>query len=147
MTEPVITMDIRGLDKQIRKLEGYPKSAKRHFGHAMGLSVVKVTGMWKKRAPVDRGTYRSSIAGTVKKSPVGTGLTGVVATAVTSPKGYLYPGALEYSERFHYRRGPRKGQRTAGHARTALKASKKAIQGYFDAAVKRILKDLVVSGN
>lgn len=147
MTEPFITIKIEGLPKQVKKFKNYPKSARKHFGHAMGLAVVKVAGMWKKRAPVDRGTYRGSIAGTVKKSPVGTGLTGVVATAVKSAKGYLYPGALEYSEKFHYRRGSRKGQRTAGHARTALKASKKAITGYFDAGVKRILKDLVVHGN
>lgn len=140
-----IDIEIRGLDEQIKKLEGYKRSVKRHFKRAMGEGVIKVEGVWKKDAPVDRGTYRHSIAGTVKTSPAAVSFTGVIATSVRSPKGYLYPGALEYSERFHYRRGPRKGQRTAGHARRALKASKRAITGYFNSAVKRILKDLRVN--
>ena len=143
MNPPVYEIEIKGLTEQIRKLNRFEITAFRHFKVAAEGSVKLLEKEWKIIAPVKTGQYRSSIAGRVK-SVVGTNIVAVVGTNVTSDKGFPYPHALEHSQRYHYRRGPRQGQLTYNRVRRVLKRARGTIKARFNKAVKRIVKDLEI---
>ena len=143
MNPPVYTVEIKGLPEQIMKLKGLDNIASRHFRIAAESSVKLLERNWKRVAPVDTGRYRSSITGRVNTAR-GTVVVGICGTNVTSNKGFDYPYALEHSQRYHYRRGPRQGQFTYNRARRVLKRARKSITARFNKAVKRIVKDLEI---
>lgn len=143
MNPPVYEIEVKGLTEQIRKLNRFEITAFRHFKEAAETSVALLERNWKMVAPVDTGRYRSSIAGRVK-SVVGTNIVAVVGTNVTSDKGFPYPYALEHSQRYHYRRGPRQGQFTYNRVRRVLKRARGSIKSRFNKAVKNIVKDLEI---
>jgi len=143
MNPPAYEIEVRGLTEQIRKLNRFEITAFRHFKVAAEGSVKLLEKEWKIIAPVKTGQYRSSIAGRVK-SVVGTNIVAVVGTNVTSDKGFPYPHALEHSQRYHYRRGPRQGQLTYNRVRRVLKRARGTIKARFNKAVKRIVKDLEI---
>ena len=143
MNPPTYEIEIRGLTEQITKLNRFEVYAFRHFKDAAEGSVKLLERNWKKIAPVDTGQYRASIAGRVK-SVVGTNVVAAVGTNVTSAKGFPYPYALEHSQRYHYRRGPRQGQFTYNRVRRVLKRAQGSIKRRFNKAVKLIIKDLEV---
>ena len=136
-------IEVKGLTEQITKLNRFEITAFRHFKTAGEESVKLLERNWKMIAPVRTGRYRSSITGRVK-SVVGTNIVAVVGTNVTSDKGFDYPYALEHSQRYHYRRGPRQGQFTYNRVRRVLKRAQGTIKSRFNKAVKRIVKDLEI---
>jgi hypothetical protein len=143
MNPPVYEIEIRGLTEQIMKLRNFDSIAGRHFRSAGETSIKFLERGWKIDAPVDKGRYRSSITGQVK-SVVGASVVAIVGTNVRSDRGFPYPAALEESARYHYRRGPRRGQPTMGRVKRLLKQASGTIQKTFDKAVKRIVKDLEI---
>jgi len=143
MNPPVYEIEIKGLTEQITKLNRFEVTAFRHFKGAAEESVKLLERDWKMIAPVKTGQYRSSIAGRVK-SIVGTDVVAAVGTNVTSPKGFPYPAALEHSQRYHYRRGPRQGQLTYNRVRRVLKRAQGSIKRRFNKAVKLIVKDMEI---
>ena len=143
MNPPTYEIEIKGLSEQIRKLNRFEVTAFRHFKIAAEGSVKLLERNWKKIAPVDTGQYRSSIAGRVK-SVVGTNVVATVGTNVKSAKGFPYPHALEHSQRYHYRRGPQRGQFTYNRVRRVLKRAQGSIKARFNKAVRNIVKDLEI---
>ena len=139
----MIELDGSDVDQQARKLAGYGRTAKRHFSRAMGQSVVVLLADWKEIAPVLKGRYRGSLAGRVRVGQGPVQLAGSVSTNVWA-EGFPYPAALEESRRFHYRGGPRRGQRTAGRVKGVLRSNTARINKFFQDALKRIIKRLVV---
>jgi len=143
MNPPTYEIEIKGLTEQIRKLNRFEVTAFRHFKSAAESSVKLLERNWKMVAPVDTGRYRSSITGQVK-SVVGTDVVAVCGTNVTSERGFPYPAALEQSMRYHYRRGPRKGQFTYNRVVRVLKNAQGSIKARFNKAVRAIVKDLEI---
>lgn len=143
MKPPVYEIEIKGLTKQVMKLNRFNHYAGREFKIAAEGSVKLLERNWKKIAPVDTGRYRSSIMGRVK-SVAGANVVGVCGTNVMSDKGFPYPAALEQSKRYRYRRGPRQGQFTYKRAERVLKRARKSITTKFNRAVRKIVKDLEV---
>ena len=136
-------IEIKGLTEQIRKLNRFEITAFRHFKGAAEESVKLLERNWKMIAPVKFNRYRSSIHGEVK-SVVGTDVVAVCGTNVKSDKGFPYPAALEQSMRYHYRRGPRKGQFTYNRVARVLKNAQSSIKARFNKAVRNIVKDLEI---
>ena len=143
MRPPVYEIEVRGLTEQLMKLRRFDAIAGRHFRGAGETSIKVLERGGKKDAPVKTSRYRSSIAGRVK-SVIGASVVAVVGTNVRSDRGFPYPAALETGARYHYRRGPRRGQPTMGRVRRLLKQARGTIQKTFDKAVKRIVKDLEI---
>jgi len=143
MNPPTYEIEIKGLAEQIRKLNRFEVTAFRHFKGAGEQSVKLLERNWKMVAPVNTGRYRSSITGRVK-SVVGTDIVAVCGTNVTSDKGFPYPAALEQSMRYHYRRGPRRGQFTYNRVARVLKNAQASIKARFNKAVRNIVKDLEI---
>ena len=138
-----IEIEATGFEEQLRKLKGYNRLSQRQFARAMGKSVIVLTHDWKEVAPVLHGRYRNSLAGRIVSSRVGIGVEGGVETNVTD-NGFPYPAALEESEKYRYRAGPRAGQRTAGRVKKVLKKNTKRINGFFSDALDEIVKRLEV---
>ena len=136
-------IEIKGLTEQIMKLNRFDAIAGKHFRGAGETSIKSLEREWKKDSPVDKGRYRSSIAGRVK-SAVGASVVAVVGTNVRSDRGFPYPAALESGAVYHYRRGPHRGTPTMGRVKRLLKEARGSIQKTFDNAVKRIVKDLEI---
>jgi hypothetical protein len=136
-------IEVVGLDEQIMKLNRFDAIAGKHFRRAGEDSIKSLERGWKKDAPVDTGRYRSSITGRVK-SVVGASVVAIVGTNVTSDRGFPYPAALESGARYHYRRGPRRGQPTMGRVKRLLKNARGSIQKRFNKAVGKIVKDLEI---
>ncbi len=134
-------MEMVGVDEQIRKLVGYDALVDKHLLIATGLGTNKLVGDWKIIAPVDTSRYRGSISGNV--SIISGSIIGIASTNV-SERGFPYPAALEESAKYHYRRGPRKGQLTQGKVKRVLKMARKTIEGYYKDALKRITQALAV---
>ena len=143
MRPPVYEIETRGLTEQVRKLRNFDSIAGRRFRIAGEISIKFLERGWKIDAPIDKGRYRSSITGQVK-SVVGASIVAIVGTNVVSAKGFPYPAALESGARYHYRRGPRRGQPTMGRVKRILKNARGTIQKTFNNAVKRIVKDLEI---
>jgi len=143
MNPPAYEIEVKGLTEQVMKLYKFDQYAFRRFKDAAEGSVKLLERNWKIIAPVDTGRYRSSIAGRVK-SVVGANVVAVVGTNVTSARGFPYPHALEHSQRYHYRRGPRKGQFTYNRVRRVLKRAQGSIKSRFNKAVRLIVKDLEI---
>lgn len=143
MIPPVYEIEIKGLTEQVMRFRGFDAIAGRHFMVAAEQSVKLMERNWKKVAPVDKGQYRASIAGRVK-TITGANVVAVVGTNVRSERGFPYPSALEHSARYHYRRGPRRGQLTLLRVRRVLEQAKGSIKKRFDRAVKLIIKDLEI---
>ena len=143
MNPPTYEIEVKGLTEQLMKLNRFEITAFRHFKSAAEESTKLLERDWKKIAPVKTGRYRASIAGRVK-SVVGTNIVATVGTNVTSDRGFPYPYALEHSQRYHYRRGPRQGQLTYNRVRRVLKRAQGSIKSKFNKAVKRIVKDLEI---
>jgi len=143
MNPPVYEVEIKGLTEQIVRLRGFEAIATRRFMVAAEQSVKLLERDWKKVAPVDTGRYRGSITGRVK-TITGTTIVAVCGTNVVSDKGFPYPAALEHSARYHYRRGPRRGQLTLLRVRRVLEQAKGSIKKKFNDAVKHIVKDLEI---
>ena len=143
MRPPVYEVEVKGLTEQVMKLANFDSFAGIRFRQAGETSIKFLERGWKIDAPVDTGRYRSSITGQVK-SVVGASVVAVVGTNVTSSRGFPYPAALEGGARYHYRRGPRRGQPTMGRVKRVLKNARGTIQKTFDNAVKRLVKDLEI---
>ena len=143
MNPPTYEIEVKGLTEQLMKLRNFDAIASRHFRGAAENSVKFLEREWKKDSPVDTDRYRSSIAGRVK-SVVGASVVGVVGTNVKSDKGFPYPAALETGARYHYRRGPHRGQPTMGRVKRILKEARNTITKTFNNAVKKIVKDLEI---
>jgi len=143
MNPPTYEIEIKGLTEQLMKLRNFDAIAGRRFRDAGENSVKLLERNWKKDAPVKTNRYRSSIAGRVK-SVVGASVVAVVGTNVRSDKGFPYPAALETGARYHYRRGPHRGQPTMGRAKRVLKEASNTIKKTFNNAVKKIVKDLEI---
>jgi hypothetical protein len=139
-----ISIEARGVDEQIRKLEGFDKAYQNHTKLAMMKGVVHLEAEWIKIAPVYKGRYRQSLMGSGKVQSIAGGeVMGTVGTNVTH-RGVSYPAVLESSERYHYRSGPRAGQKTAGQVKRVLTRSVKTIVRYFKMAYDGIVKELKV---
>jgi len=143
MNPPTYEIEIKGLTEQIRKLNRFEVTAFRHFKGAAEQSVKLLERNWKMIAPVKTSRYRSSITGRVK-SVVGTDVVAVCGTNVRSDRGFPYPAALEQSMRYHYRRGPRRGQFTYNRVARVLKNAQGSIKARFNKAVRKIVKDLEI---
>jgi len=135
-------VEVKGFDEQIRKLANFDKIANKHMKQAGLESVALLERKWKQIAPVDTGRYRSSIAGRV--SIQGGTVIGVVGTNVKSARGFPYPAALEKSRRYRYRAGPRAGQFTMNRVKRLFKRAQDAINRKFNAAVKKVVKELEI---
>lgn len=135
-------VEIKGFDKQIQKLANFDRIANKHMKQAGLESVALLERNWKEIAPVDTGRYRSSIAGRVQI--MGGEVVGIVGTNVRSATGFPYPAALEESRRYHYRAGPRRGQFTMNRVKRLFKRSHDAIKKKFNAAVRKIVKELEI---
>ena len=138
-----LEFDFKDVTKQKKKLAGWDKLSKRHFSRAMGQSVTVLLSDWKEIAPVLHGRYRGSLAGRIVQGRGNVLLEGSVGTNVTN-RGFPYPAALEKSRRFHYARGPRRGQRTAGRVAGVLKGNTRRMTRFFENALDKIIKALVV---
>lgn len=143
MNPPTYTIEIKGLTEQVQRLYRFDSIAGRHFMVAAEQSVKLMERNWKMIAPVKTNRYRSSIHGSVK-TITGPNVVAVVGTNVRSDRGFPYPYALEHSARYHYRRGPRRGQLTLLRVRRVLEQAKGSIRRRFNAAVKNIVKDLEI---
>ena len=143
MNPPVYEIEIKGLTEQVMKLHRFDQVASRHFRIAAEGSVKLLERNWKIIAPVDKSRYRPSITGRVK-SVAGANVVAVCGTNVVSDRGFPYPYALEHSQRYHYRRGPRQGQFTYNRVRRVLKRARGSIKRRFNKAVKLIIKDLEI---
>ena len=143
MNPPIYEIEVKGLTEQLMKLRNFDAIASRHFRGAGENSIKFLEREWKKDSPVDTGRYRSSIAGRVK-SVVGASVVAVVGTNVRGDKGFPYPAALESGARYHYRRGPHRGQPTMGRVKRILKEARNTITKTFNNAVKKIVKDLEI---
>ena len=135
-------VEVKGFTEQIKKLANFDKIANKHMRPAGLESVALLEREWKIDAPVDKGRYRSSIAGRVRI--LGGEVVGIVGTNVKSATGFPYPAALEESRRYHYRAGPRRGQPTAGRVKRILKNAKDRIIKRFQVARDRIIKELEI---
>lgn len=139
-----IGIETKGIDEQIRKLAGFDRTYSNHVKLAAMKSVVHLEAGWIKIAPVYKGRYRQSLMGSGKvRSIAGGEVMGTVGTNVTH-RGVSYPAVLESSERYHYRSGPRAGQKTAGQVRRVLTRSVRTIVRYFKMAYDGIIKELKV---
>lgn len=139
-----ISIETKGVDEQIRKLEGFNRAYANHVKLAAMKSVVYLEAGWVKIAPVYKGRYRQSLIGSGKvRSIVGGEVMGTVGTNVTH-RGVSYPSVLESSDRYYYRSGPRAGQKTAGQVKRVLTRSLKTIVRYFKMAYDGIVKELKV---
>lgn len=134
---------LKGFDEQIAKLKRFDSIAQKHTRTATNKSVMLLERKWKIIAPVDTGRYRSSIAGRVRLM-TGMETVGIVGTNVRSATGFPYPAALEESRRYHYRRGPRRGQFTMNRVKRILKRARGAIKKEFNKAIKSIIKELTI---
>ena len=143
MIPPTYEIEIRGITEQVMRLRGFDFIAGRRFMVAAEQSVKLLERNWKKVAPVDTGRYRSSISGRVK-TITGANIVAVTGTDVRSNRGFPYPAALEESARYHYRRGPRRGQLTLLRVRRVLEQAKGSIKKRFNDAAKHIVKDLEI---
>jgi hypothetical protein len=139
-----ITIEAKGLDEQIHKLDGFDRAYQNQVKLAMMKSTVHLEAEWIKIAPVYKGRYRQSLMGSAKvQSTLGGEVMGTVGTNVTN-RGVSYPAVLESSERYHYRSGPRAGMKTAGQVKRVLTQSVKVIVGYFKQAYDGIVKELKI---
>lgn len=139
-----INIETKGIDEQIRKLEGFDKAYTNHVKLAAMKSTVYLEAEWVKIAPVYKGRYRQSLIGSARvQSIAGGDVMGIVGTNVTH-RGVSYPAVLESSERYHYRSGPRAGMKTAGQVRRVLVRSVKTIVRYFKTAYDGIMRELKV---
>lgn len=135
-------VEVKGFDEQIRKLKGFDRIANKHMRRAALESVALLERKWKEVAPVDTGRYRSSIAGRVQI--MGGNVIGITGTNVRSARGFPYPKALEEGRRYRYRSGPRAGQYTMNRVKRLFKRAQDAINKKFNAAVKRVVKELEI---
>jgi len=135
-------VEVKGFDEQIRKLQGFNRVANKHMRQAALGSVALLERKWKPVAAVHTGRYRSSIAGRVNIQ--GGTVVGIVGTNVRSARGFPYPAALEESRRYHYRAGPRRGQFTMNRVKRLFKRAATAINRKFNAAVKKVIKELEI---
>ena len=139
-----VSIEAKGVDEQIRKLEGFDRAYQNRTKLGMMKSTIYLEGEWIKIAPVYKGRYRQSLMGSGRVQSVAGGeVMGTVGTNVTH-RGVSYPAVLESSERYHYRSGPRAGQKTAGQVKRVLTKSVKKIVGYFKQAYDGIVKDLKI---
>jgi hypothetical protein len=133
----------RDLELQIMKLRRFGAIYNQRMRQAAGQGVVLLVADWRRVAPVDQGRYRNSIAGEVRQ--MAGDVVGIASTNVrTGPRSFPYPAALEESERYHYRRGPRRGQPTRHHAKNVLKQAQAKINQLYRRAVDLIVRDLAV---
>jgi hypothetical protein len=139
-----LTVEAKGLDEQIRKLDGFNKVYQNQVKLAAMKTTVHWEAEWIKIAPVYKGRYRQSLMGSAKvQSTVGGEIVGTVGTNVTH-RGVSYPAVLEASERYHYRSGPRAGMPTAGQVKRVMVKSLKIVMGYFKQAFDGIARELKV---
>jgi hypothetical protein len=92
---------------------------------------------WEAIAAIDTRRYVDSIESEVR-SLSGVILQAFASTDVTSPAGFPYPRALEDSERYHYRKTARAGQRTAGQIARMFKAIRPRLEEYANRAIQNI---------
>lgn len=135
-------LEVEGFDEQIRKLANFDKIANKHMKQAGLESTALLERKWKEVAPVDTGRYRSSITSRVQI--IGGNVIGIVGTNVRSARGFPYPKALEESQRYRYRAGPRRGQFTFNRVKRLFKRAEAAIKSKFNRAVKRVVKELEI---
>ena len=135
-------VEVKGFDEQITKLANFDKIANKHLGGAANISIKYLEREWKMDAPVDKGRYRSSIAGRVRT--LAGEVVGIVGTNVKSARGFPYPAALEKSRRYHYRTGPRRGQPTMGRVKRLFKKAQDQILRRFKMARDKIVKELEI---
>ncbi len=141
----MLEIETRGFDEQLAKLARADKILKKHFKQAMGKSIVVLTSSWRRDAPVLTGRYFKSLEGRIVEGLSGGEVQGIIETNVVASKtGFPYPKALEESARYHYRSGPRAGQRTKGHVKRVVKNNTRKVIGFFIRACKKIVKDLEV---
>ena len=132
-------IEYKGLDEQLRKLEGFDRIYRRHMTNALKEGTKEVQKRWIRIAPIDTGAYRRSIAHNREiRKMTGGEIVGRVWTDLE------YPIYLETMDRYHYRRTARKGQRTRGHVKEAAKEASKLVMKLLERATKRIVKDLEV---
>ena len=85
------TVEISGLEEQLKKLHGYAGIADRHLIDAMNRSVLTLEDAIKPLTPVFRGRLRNSIASEVKRE--GTmSVTGRVFSSINE----VYPSVMEF---------------------------------------------------
>ena len=135
-------IELKGFDEQIQKLARFNQIANKHMKQAGLESVALLERKWKMDAPVDKGRYRSSIAGRV--STISSEVVGIVGTNVRSATGFPYPAALEEGRRYHYRTGPRRGTPTMGRVKKLFKRAQTAINKRFNEAIRKVVKELEI---
>ncbi|MCK5641726.1 MAG: HK97 gp10 family phage protein [Gammaproteobacteria bacterium] len=135
-------VEVKGFDEQIMKLDNFDRIANKHMRQAGSESVALLERKWKEVAPVDTGRYRSSIAGRV--SIMGGNVVGIVGTNVRSARGFPYPAALEESQRYRYRAGPRAGQYTMNRVKRLFKRAQDSIKKRFGAARSKVIRELEI---
>ena len=138
-----VGIDSSDIERQIRKLEQYPKILSKELQIGMKEATVEMQEKWQRNAPVKSRKYVMGIQRKVENK-IGGEVVGIVATNVTSNKGFPYPAALENDPKYHYRSTRRRGQPTMGHLKRAIKNAQKGINKAFKRTVDRVLRKLVV---
>lgn len=129
-----------GLQEQIAAMRGADAVLGEEFQAAMAVAVQVGAGGVKEISPIDKGRLRASITGEVV-SAIGMNVVGVVGTNVTA-FGFPYPKALNESDRYHYRAGPRRGQPTKEFFERGMAAKQHGIETLFEQAAARALERL-----
>ncbi len=144
----MLEIETRGFDEQLAKFKRADKIMRRRFKQAMGKSIVVLTSSWRRDAPVLTGRYFKSLEGRITEGSGATQVQGFIGTNVVASKtGFPYPAALEAGGKkitYHYRAGPRAGQRTKGHVKRVVKNNTRKVTGFFKRALKLVVKDLEV---
>jgi len=126
---------LRGLPELLAKFEKAKEIIEAETRTAITEGAVTVQGDVREFGPVDIGRLRSSVGYEVRGTfPE---IRGIVGTNVEA-RGFPYPAALDASERYHYRRGPRKGSPTFKYFSGSLERKQKQILDFFQAAARRI---------
>lgn len=136
MSPVKLDIEAHGLDEQIRRLEQFDRIAAVHIRQASQQGVELIVKGWQGVVQSVTGQYQGSIVGEVKQV---TGLTSraVASSDALAEDNYPYPFMLEKSSRF---------KKTRGKVARKLQSQRKAVEGFFAAALDRIARDLAVRG-
>ena len=138
-----IQLQASGFEEQIRKLRDFAHIAEPHIRQALQESVQVIGSGWRQvAAEGETGDYRGSIAGRVTHLAGFRGLAIVETRAGSS--GFPYPARLESSDRYHYRSGSQKGQRTKGKVRGMFRARKQDLLRKVEQAIQKVVNWLAV---
>lgn len=125
---------------QAKKLEAYPKIAKKEFVAAMRQAIVLGRVDISARAPIGTGQLATSTTGEIRYA-AGDEVRGVMKNEARAADGFPYGYALDASPKYRRRRGRGKTQKWF---KGFLRRKRADIRQLFEAALRRTVEQLVV---